>query len=67
MFVGIFIFAEVFPLIKDFYMSGNLGPVKLSEALGISQGILAFGIIVAAVIMFWIGELAENKFPRDEY
>ena len=67
MFVGIFIFAEVYPLIKDFYMSGNLGSVKLSEALGISQGILALGVIVAAVLMFWIGELAEKNFPRDEY
>ena len=67
MFVGIFIFAEVYPLIKGFYMSGNLGPVKLSEALGLSQGVLALGVIVAAILMFWIGEWAEKKFPREEY
>ena len=67
MFVGIFIFAEVYPLIKDFYMSGNLGPVKLSDALGISQGILALGVIIAAVLMFWGGEWAEKKFPLEEY
>ena len=48
-------------------MSGNLGPVKLSEALGISQGILALGVIIAAVLMFWGGEWAEKKFPREEY
>ena len=67
MFVGIFIFAEAYPLLKSFYMSGNLGPIKLSEALGISQGLLALGVIIAAILMFWIGELAEKKFPREEY
>lgn len=67
MFVGIFIFAEAYPLIKDFYMAGNLGPLKLSEALGISQGVIALGVIIAAVLMFWIGEWAEKKFPREEY
>jgi len=67
MFIGIFIFAEIYPLIEGFYMSGNLGPIKLSTALGISQGVLALGVIVAAVLMFWIGEWAEKKFPREEY
>ena len=67
MFIGIFIFAEVYPLIKDFYMSGSIGPLKLSELFGISQGLTALGVIVAAAIMFWIGELAEKKFPREEY
>ena len=67
MFIGIFLFAEVFPLIKNFYMSGNLGPLKLSEVFGISQGVLALGVIIAAVLMFWIGEWAEKRFPRKEY
>ena len=67
MFIGIFIFAEVYPLIKDFYMSGSIGPLKLSELFGISQGLTALGVIVVAAIMFWIGELAEKKFPREEY
>ena len=67
MFFGIFIFAEVFPLIKGFYMSGYLGPLKLSEVFGISQGVLAFGVIITAVLMFWVGEWAEKKFPREEY
>jgi len=67
MFIGIFIFAEVYPLIKDFYMSGSIGPLKMSELFGISQGLTALGVIVAAAIMFWLGELAEKKFPREEY
>lgn len=67
MFVGIFIFAEAYPLIENFYMSGSLGSIKISEAFGVSQGVLAFGVIIAAIIMFWIGEWAEKKFPREKY
>lgn len=67
MFIGVFLFAEVYPLIKEFYMSGNLGPLKLSEVFGISQGVLALGVIIAAVLMFWIGEWAEKRFPREKY
>ena len=67
MFIGILLFGETYPLIKEFYLAGNLGQLKLSEVFGISQGVLAFGVIIAAVIMFWIGEWAEKKFPREEY
>ncbi len=67
MFIGILLFGEVYPLIKDFYYSGNLGQLKLSEVFGISQGVLAFGVIIAAVLMFLVGEWAEKKFPREEY
>jgi hypothetical protein len=66
-FIGIFMFAEAYPLLESFYMSGNLGALKLSDALGISGGLLAFLVIIAALAMFWIGDLAEKKFPREEY
>ena len=65
--LGIFAFAETFPLLKKFYMSNYLGQVKLSEVFGISQGILAFFVILAAIGMFWVAEIAEKKFPREEY
>lgn len=66
-FIGIFAFAEMFPILKKFYMSNYLGQVKLSEVLGISQGALAFFVILAAIGMFWVAEIAEKKFPREEY
>ncbi len=67
MFIGILLFGESYTLIKDFYLAGNLGQLKLSEVFGISQGVLAFGVIIAAVLMFWVGEWAEKKFSREEY
>ncbi len=65
--LGIFFFAEGYPLLKDFYMAGSFGPIKISDVLGISGGLMAFLVIIAALIMFKLGELAEKKWPREEY
>jgi hypothetical protein len=40
------------------------GPVKINEVMGISPGLFAFLLIIVAVIMFWLAELAEKKFSR---
>ena len=65
--LGIFFFAEGYPLMKDFYMAGSYGPLKISDFFGISGGVMAFLVIIAALIMFKLGELAEKKWPREEY
>ncbi len=67
LFIGVFFFAEGYPLIEDFYMSGSMGPLKVSEVLGISGGVVTLLIIIAALIMFKLGELAEKRWPRAEY
>ncbi|NQV49354.1 MAG: YeeE/YedE family protein [Candidatus Marinimicrobia bacterium] len=67
LFIGVFFFAEGYPLIEDFYMSGSMGPIKVSEVLGISGGVVTLLIIIAALIMFKLGELAEKRWPRAEY
>ncbi len=64
--VGIFLFAETYPLWKTLYLSNNLGDVKISDALGMKDGIFAITLIVVAALMFWIGELAEKKFARED-
>lgn len=66
-FLGIFSFTELFPVIKNFYMSSYMGAPKLFDVLGISSGMLALFVIAAAVMMFWAAELAEKKFPQEEY
>lgn len=67
LFIGILVFAEGYPLWEGFFKSGFKGIPKLSESLGMSDGLLAFGVIVAAIGMFYVGEWAEKKFPREEY
>lgn len=65
--IGIFFFAEGFPMIETFYMSGDLGPIKVSDVLGISGGLMALLVILIALAMFKLGELAEKRWPREEY
>ena len=64
--VGAYLFAETYPLIETFATANYKGPVKISDALGISDGFFAFILIVVAVIMFWIAELAEKRFSRSD-
>ena len=65
-FVGAFLFAETYPIVENFAISGFKGPMKVDEWLGVSPGVFSFILIVAAVLLFWIAELAEKKFSRPE-
>lgn len=64
--VGAFLFAETYPLIQAFLVSGNRGPVKLSESLGLSDTVFIFLVTVLAIGMFWIAEKTEKKFARPD-
>lgn len=67
LFLGVLIFAEGYPIWEEFFKAKFLGYPKISSALGLSDGIFAFGVILAALGMFWVGEWAEKKFPQPEY
>jgi hypothetical protein len=67
LFIGVFIFAEGYPLWENFYKADFMGSPKISDFFGISEGLVTFLVIVAAVLMFWGGEWAEKMFPRKEY
>jgi len=67
LFIGILIFAEGYPLWEGFYKAKYLGIPTLSHALGLKDGVVVLGIIIVALGMFWVGEWAEKKFPREEY
>ena len=64
--VGAFIFAESYGLLEKIYLAGYRGPVKLSESLGISDGVFILIIVIVAVGMFWMAEKAEKRFARPE-
>ena len=63
---GAFLFAETYPLIEQLALAGFKGPLKIDEWLGISPGVFTFLLIVAAVLLFWIAEMAEKRFKRPE-
>jgi len=63
---GAFLFAETYPYIQNLANSSYKGPVKINEVFGISPGVFTFLLIIVAVVMFWIAELAEKKFARPD-
>lgn len=67
LFLGIIIFTEAYPLLEPLYKGSFKGTPTLPQALGFKDGVVVLGIIVVALGMFWVGEWAEKKFPREEY
>jgi hypothetical protein len=63
---GAFLFGETYPLIQNLANSSYKGPIKINEVLGISPGLFIFLLIIAAVAMFWLAEIAEKRFARPD-
>lgn len=67
LFIGILIFTLGYSVWNGMYLAKFLGFPKISQTLGLSDGIFAFFLILVALGMFWVAEWAEKKFPREEY
>jgi uncharacterized protein len=67
LFLGILIFGLGFKLWDGMYMAEFLGSPKISQSLGLTDGVFAFLLIIIALAMFRAAEWAEKKFPREEY
>jgi Rhodanese-related sulfurtransferase len=59
--LGVFAFGELYPLYHVFYESTALGPIKVFDSLGISQGLFAFILIAVAVGAFTITTVIEKR------
>jgi len=67
LFIGVYGFAFTYGLWEQLYFAKYLGEPKVSEALGMKDGLFGLLLIVAAIGMFIVAEWAEKKFPREEY
>ncbi|MCU0457287.1 MAG: YeeE/YedE family protein [Bacteroidales bacterium] len=67
LFIGVLIFGLGYKLWEGMYLAKFLGFPKVSESLGLSDGVFALILIIAALGMFWAAEWAEKKFQREEY
>ncbi len=67
LFLGIVAFTEGYPLFEELYKAEFMGTPTINEFFGLTRGIFSFVLIAAAFAMFWVGEWAEKKFPREEY
>jgi hypothetical protein len=67
LFVGIFIFSEVYPLFEKLYNSGNMGDAMIYDMLGMSKAVFAFLLILAAIGMFYAATFVEKKVKKVDY
>jgi len=63
---GAFLFAESYPTIQTLASTNYRGPVRMDEWMGVSPGMFSFLLIIAAILLFWLAEKAEKKFPRPD-
>jgi hypothetical protein len=59
--VGVLAFAEAFPFYAGFYGSTSLGPVKVFESLGLSEGVFALLLTGGAVAAFAAATWVERR------
>ncbi len=60
-FIGVFIFAEGYPLFENFYKAGFWGYPRVFDSLHMSQSLFAFLLTFMAVAAFAVTTLIENK------
>ncbi len=66
MFLGIFLFSEMFPLFKNLYQANYLGGLKITDFLGISAGWFAFLFVSAMLMLYGILYYFRDKFRKIE-
>lgn len=67
LFLGVYGFAFTYGWWEKLYLANYLGEPKVSQSLGLSDGLFGLLLILAALAMFWVAEWAEKKFPREAY
>lgn len=60
-FLGVFAFAEGYPLFEGLYKAGNWGSPKIFEIMGMSQALFAFLLTFVAVFAFIVTTKIEEK------
>lgn len=59
--IGVFLFAEGYPMFEGIYNASFLGNIRIFNSLGMSQGIFALLLIVVAVAAFIMTTKIERK------
>ncbi|WP_075591412.1 YeeE/YedE thiosulfate transporter family protein [Labilibacter marinus] len=64
--IGIFIFAEGFPIWEDLYLAENWGPVLMFEQFGLNREVFGIVMILVAAGAFVMTTIIENKINNKE-
>ena len=65
--VGSVLFGFAYPWVKDFYLSGNLGPYRLPELLHVPEPVVVLAVFVLALAAFLGVEILEKKIAAKEH
>ncbi|MCF8367202.1 MAG: YeeE/YedE family protein [Bacteroidales bacterium] len=65
--VGIFLFAQFYPLFENFYNSTYLGNITVNEALGIPVSLFMIVLIVVALAAFYVADMVQKKVKKVDY
>ncbi len=63
--IGVFIFAEAFPLFENFYYSGYMGNITIGEVFSISNELVTFIFVIVAIVAFYVTWLIEKKVRKN--
>lgn len=66
MFLGIFLFSEVFPALSTLYEQNSMGPVKVYEVIGLSRSLFVLLLVLVAFAAFILTSMIEKKVNKVE-
>jgi uncharacterized protein len=61
MLVGVFVFSELFPLLRGLYDTTSRGALTVPQAIGLSHGTVVFAIVCLALAAFGIADHFERR------
>jgi len=64
LFIGVFIFAELFPFYEGFYHGSSYGDIKIFNTLGMSQAWFIFILVFIALLAFIVTYFIEQKVTK---
>jgi len=63
-YIGIFIFSIIFPWVKGIYFGGSMGISKISDVLGLPDGVFVFLFVLATIGAFVMAFWYQKKFKK---
>jgi hypothetical protein len=67
LFLGIYLFTFIYPLMEGIYNNGFMGYVTAPEILGINANLFVFIVVVVALGMFIAATVIQRKVKKVEY
>jgi rhodanese-related sulfurtransferase/uncharacterized membrane protein YedE/YeeE len=64
LFIGVFLFAELYPLYEGFYHGSSYGDIKIFDTLGMSKAWFVFILVFIALFAFVVTYFIEQKVTK---